>query len=231
MRNARSAEIPPPLELAFVCMTTGLPLDGSREEPAESADTVRALADQLRRRDPGKWPADLVADYLQAVLVTRGRVHVYRGVERTERDPYLLNERVMYGRETAFRHLLACEACGAIFQARNRRNLDESLVRCEECAYEERAGRVAHRRRSARAWWQDVGPAAGLEVCIGCSVFPDRNPRASASQVALPRCVPAFVEAGSLYCSDRCRKRVARYVDSGGTIEFERGGVYQRLGA
>src|SRR5215208_1667273 len=211
-------------------MATGSPLDGSREEPAESADTARFLFDRLCGIEPECWPGDVVARYLEAQLAARGSVYVNREIERAKRGPYLLNERVMYGRETAFRHLLACEPCGAIFHARNRRNPDAGLVRCGECRYEERAGRAAHRRRSARAWQQDVRPAAGLELCLGCEVFPDRHPRTSAVQFALPSCVPALVQAGCLYCSDRCRKRVARYIESGGTIGFERGGVHQRLG-
>jgi hypothetical protein len=184
--------------------------------------------------DPRGWPAELVADYLEAELADRGRVPIRRDLQRVQRDACLLNESAMYGRcadgsEVAFHHLLVCEACGAIFRARNRRRLNGGLVRCDDCRTEERAARAPQRRRSSRAWWRDAGARAGLEPCVGCVVFPDHNPGASADRIALPGCVPALVEAGDLYCSDRCRKRVARYLQSGGTIDVERGGVPLRL--
>jgi hypothetical protein len=236
VRNARRAEAPPPLALAFIGMAGVLPSDGNHPEPAESADRARSLTDRLRAIEPASWPADLVADYLEAERASRGRVPIRRDLQRMHRGPYLLNERAMYGRdgdgsEVAFRNLLVCEACGVIFHARNRRPLTEDFVRCSDCRDEKRAAQASYRRRAARAWWQDVGTRGGLEPCVGCVVLPDRNPQTSADRIGLPRCVPALVEAGNLYCSDRCRKRVARYLGAGGTVEVERGGVALRLQA
>ncbi len=90
--------------------------------------------------------------------------------------------------------LAACEGCRAIFSVRRRR-----ATACPSCVRESADQKLAARRRGGLAWWLDPP----VERCLGCD-----------EQVRL----------GQLYCSDRCRMRVKRYVAAGGSIEAPRAG-------
>jgi hypothetical protein len=195
-------------------------------ETAESADSARLainggtftlswqprppadpLVQQLRAIAAEQWPPQLVADYLARMRDLWGRV--------LPESARALNEARL-----GASGLLACEECGAIFNARNSRPLTRT-IRCGPCAAEVRANLAPHRRRGARAYWQYL---SDLEPCVGCITFPDRHPDTTPDRQPLPRCLPALVERGDLYCSSRCRKRVRKYLDSGGRIHVPRAG-------
>lgn len=90
----------------------------------------------------------------------------------------------------------ACEACRCVFSVERRR-----ARMCRACVREAANELTPSRRRSGRAWWLDDP----IERCLGLDC-------------------DAPVALGNLYCSDRCRVQVRRYLDRGGSIEAPRAG-------
>jgi hypothetical protein len=178
------------------------PVQGSAETP--DMVFVAVVSDVIwspHEPQPGGGPEQVKNwkhDHVQRWLERR-----YRAAPHSARAPLRPEHATMLRDYAQSKGYAVCEDCRAIFTITNAR---PGVIRCPECSRERRNRTRADRRRANRAWW---APERHEQwgMCLGCVSLRVKN------KPLQP--VPPF---GGLYCSDACRKRVARFRADGGEI-------------